>query len=349
MSWADLPEELLEIILKQPTYAVNLYHYRDVCRSWRSVVDKQLCSSPPHLLLYEKQNGVVKRIRLSDVFTGDSSILEIPEFKVRDGRSLVLRSVHPWHRWLVMHGTTPNCYSGRSRSHSRNRKNLAHHICLYNPFSNARIRLPAFTLDQSLDTLNRKFVFSSQPTNPTSIALAVRDGRFLEKLMFLKPGDEEWTTFVNGIEKRIWVMDIICYKGGFCALDWYENIIQFELSPVPRVKKTPTKFNRSSQDPDEYEDDYEFLVESLCGDMLMVHVFCNLLETIKFKVYKLDWERMEWDEIKRLGEEAIFLCCDGSACIRADDSTIYKPNCIYDIFHGDFRVYDLGNETIGVM
>jgi hypothetical protein len=140
----------------------------------------------------------------------------------------------------------------------------------------------------------------------------------------------------------------IRWKGGFCALDCYRNIIQFELSPFPRVKKTPTRFNRSSQDPDEYEDDYEFLVESLCGDLLMVHVFWNLQTTIKYKVYKLDWERMEWDEIKSLGEEAIFLCCDGSACIRADDSTIYKPNCIYDIFNEDFRVYDLGNETIGM-
>ncbi|XP_059442782.1 probable F-box protein At1g44080 [Corylus avellana] len=140
--------------------------------------------------------------------------------------------------------------------------------------------------------------------------------------MFLKPGDEEWTTFVNGLEKRMWVFDIICYKGGFCALDCNQNIIQFELSPVPRVKKkNPTRFNRSSHDPDEYDDDYEFLVESLYGDLLMVHVFWNLLETIKFKVYKLDSEKMEWDEIKSLGEEAIFLCCDGSACIRADDYT----------------------------
>jgi hypothetical protein len=43
VSWSDdLPEGLLQMILRQPTDVVNLYHYRDVCRSWRSVVDKLL-------------------------------------------------------------------------------------------------------------------------------------------------------------------------------------------------------------------------------------------------------------------------------------------------------------------
>ena len=49
---------------------------------------------------------------------------------------------------------------------------------------------------------------------------------------------------------------------------------------------------------------------SVCGDVLMVHRWLcphNLRKRSELKVYKLDWERMEWDEMTSLGDEAIFL------------------------------------------
>jgi hypothetical protein len=47
-------------------------------------------------------------------------------------------------------------------------------------------------------------------------------------------------------------------------------------------------------------------VESLCGDLLLVN---------KFKIYRLDWEEMEWNEMRSLGDEAIFLARNQSVRI----------------------------------
>ena len=61
-------------------------------------------------------------------------------------------------------------------------------------------------------------------------------------------------------------------------------------------------------------------MELLCGDMLLVRLNIGS----KIKIFKMDWERKAWDEIKSLGDEAIFLSCDESVCIQAKDSTIFS-------------------------
>ena len=101
-----------------------------------------------------------------------------------------------------------------------------HHICLYNPLSSDRVRLPAFTLDNFLDTHQKcKFVVSCELKNPSSIGLAIQDGLYLEKLMFWNLGDEEWATFV---EEPMRILDITSYKGGFCVLDGDLQFMQFD-------------------------------------------------------------------------------------------------------------------------
>jgi len=344
MSWSDLPEELLEMILRQPTHVVNLYHYRDVCRSWRSVADKLLASSPPHLFVYEKS---IECVRLFNIFTGESSSCKIPEFKTRDGQPLLPRSVYSWHGWLAMDCMTT----------SDHRKNHDHHIFLCNPFSRARIRLPTLTLDHSVDTHDIKFLLSSKHTSPSSInALAVRRSQFLkETLMFWKPGDEEWTPIVHPFEKPKWVADTISYKGGFCAMDFSGNVTQFELSRFPLAKEIPTR-NTINNSANLFYHASSYLVESMCGDLLMVH---RCFYPQEFKVYRLDSERLEWDEIRSLGDEAIFLAHNESVCMRAGESTVYRQNCIYFtddvlLLHilrqsrraDDFGVYDMANKTI---
>lgn len=102
MELGNLPEELQEMILRKPTDVVSLYHCRDVCRSWRSVVDKQLASSPPHLLLYEKRDDPLECIQLFNIFSGHSSMCKISEFKTSDGQPLFLKSVYSYHGWLAM-------------------------------------------------------------------------------------------------------------------------------------------------------------------------------------------------------------------------------------------------------
>jgi hypothetical protein len=181
---------------------------------------------------------------------------------------------------------------------------------------------------------------SCEPKNPRSIGLAIRDGRYLEKLMFWNPGDEEWTTFV---EEPMRILDITSYKGGFCVLDGDLKFIQFDHEHVRHLKIT---YVLSS-----YYHPTQYLVESLCGDLLLVQLNIGC----KIKIFKIDWERKAWDEIKSLGDEAIFLSCDESVCIQAKDSTIFKPNCIYftdgafsmPVEQKELGVFDVANQTVG--
>ena len=58
------------------------------------------------------------------------------------------------------------------------------------------LRLPTLIFEHS-DSQNLKFILSiSNHINPSSIALAVLEGQrqcLVKKLIFWKPGDEEWT------------------------------------------------------------------------------------------------------------------------------------------------------------
>nr|QEE59959.1 hypothetical protein [Betula platyphylla] len=323
VSWSDLSEELQEMILRQPTDVVNLYRYRNVCRSWRSIVDRQLASSPPHLLLYEKRNDTIECIRLFNIFTGDSSVCKIPEFKTGDGQPLFPRSVHSCHGWVAMDCTTSD------------RDNPVHHIFLYNPLSSARIQLPTFKLNNSSNSMHTKFVLSAKQREPSSIALGIlekMERSFKEKMMFWKAGDEEWTPIVPPFEKRMSFADIISYKGGFCAIGLCGEVTQFELNPVRLDKKIQTCYKIKDNGKMLLYHAVSYLVESLSGDLLIVHrglVHRGLQN--EFMVYKLDWERMEWDEITSLGDEAIFFGRYESVCIRASESTVYRRNCIYFI------------------
>ncbi|XP_059441913.1 putative F-box protein At4g17565 [Corylus avellana] len=337
---SDLPNDLIETILTYPTDVVNLYNYRDVCRSWRSIVDKLLTSSPPHLLLFEMGNN----IRLLNIFTGDSSVCKVPVFKTGDGQPLRFpTSVVSGHGWLAINFTTCNnlyCYT--------------HHFFLYNPFSRSRIRLPTFTFDyhfqNNYDFPNIcqpkiKFVLPSKPTNPPQISVVLATGK---KIIFWKSGDEEWTPVDNPFEKNMPFFDMISYKGGFCAIDYAGNVAQFEFNPLPRATIIPTVAI-------EMQFFAVCVVESLSGDLLMV---CISQQGF-FSVFKLDWETMVWGEITSLGDdEAIFMAGRESVCVRAGESTVYKNNCIYFRSDGefpstlpirsreDFGVYNMANKII---
>lgn len=63
----------------------------------------------------------------------------------------------------------------------------------------------------------------------------------------------------------------------------------------------------------------------------MVRSVLGNLGTLKFQAYKLHWKMMKWEKIKSLGDQAIFLACNDSVCVQADESTVYKMNCIISL------------------
>ena len=84
--------------------------------------------------------------------------------------------------------------------------------------------------------------------------------------MVLKLGDEEWTTFV---EESMHIVDIY-YKlpGGFCVLDDDLKFIQFDFDLGTIVHDLRLNHVSSSYPTPDGAD--QFLVKSLCGDLLLV-------------------------------------------------------------------------------
>ena len=69
-------------------------------------------------------------------------------------------------------------------------------------------------------------------------------------------------------------------------------------------------------------------MESLCGDFLLVQL--NIWDDNRSaKVFKMDWKRKEFNQIKSLGDEAIFLSSDESVCIQTSAESPYSNSVVY--------------------
>ncbi|CAL1372806.1 unnamed protein product [Linum trigynum] len=81
-------------------------------------------------------------------------------------------------------------------------------------------------------------------------------------------------------------------------------------------------------------------------------------KTREFTVYKLNEDTNQWDEVKSIGDYALFLGTNTPACLSTQDHPGYKPNCIYftdDYFEKqkrrrhdghDMGIYNLSDGTI---
>ncbi|XP_065626187.1 putative F-box protein At5g66830 [Quercus suber] len=304
VSWSDLPEDLLELILKQVMDIADLYQCRNTCHLWRSIAKKLLALSPPRLLskrnLYNNKNH--NRIKLLDHFTGNSTFFETPKFKSHDGSYQSSQKMWFFHQSSYIY-------------HRKNQQVLS---CII------------FNLGLGIYAAwERKF---------------------------WRPGDKKRIPILRS---GFCINSIIHYKDEFYGIDPYPHhsyvngeIEQFFvqlafMSSFPGVKRIPTKINRPQYMST--NDASQFLVESLCGNFLLVCKNWIHIDRIwRLEVYKLDWEMSEWEKITSLGDQAIFLEED-SICIQASASTKYKQNCIY--FMGrELRhlvaLYDMGNQTV---
>ena len=342
ISWSDLQEDLLELIFQQFTNIFDLYRCYNVCRSWRPIAKNLLALSPPQLPVLKYQDPDIDRIQMFNPFNDSSSMCRFPKFKTHDGCEYEPKSVSSGHGWLLINYTTSKCIYGESH---------AHYIYLYNPLTRVGFWLPTLLLDHNNRRMEAtRLVLLSKPTSPSCVVLSLSNYSFDEKkFAFWRTGYKVWRLFPHSANV---IGDSICYKGEIYAIKMRikeQSLMKFEISPFHHGKSIPTKMNRSWN----YSDNY--LVESLCGNLWMV---CRVLNpTSSFEVYKLDWEKMEWGEIKSLGDQAIFLACHDSVCIQAGASTMYKQNCIYftkDVYGGnkfvynrnEFGIYELGSQTI---
>ncbi|KAL5703902.1 hypothetical protein ACHQM5_022395 [Ranunculus cassubicifolius] len=167
---------------------------------------------------------------------------------------------------------------------------------------------------------------------------------------------------VQGNEKR-WIvveddvdamyMDVSFYKGEFYAVDSSGAVVVVDCDEL-RTRKVIDGHGYGYQ---------SYLVES-SGDLLKVIRFLSsfgeesddseaedgeprqLNKTIRFEVWKIDFEQGLWLEVKNLGDRALFLGINHSSSVCSSDFPGCKGNCIY--FTDDCRIMHTGDYDKGI-
>ncbi|XP_058105864.1 putative F-box protein At5g55150 [Magnolia sinica] len=358
MSWANLPEDILGLILNHLPY-IDHIHVGAVCVSWHSMVEKKVyCPARqlPWLMLFgnlESESCCFYSLSDNKVRT-----LNLPEFRG-------MRCIGSSDGWLVT-------------------LNESGDISLWNPFSRAKIQLPSlkqfpsllnwsrrsfqfvvpmvrdedivaenawvalppkfqylaervpFPKDASAEykqknvhvSLIRKVVVSTQPGD---FAVMIIHGH-KEELSFCRLGDKSWTTFPRLVQKVH--RDIIFYKGRFYVVSFMGFVIAWDVfSTSPRameihLRKPPTKYERKC-------------LAELAGDLLLVIRYydksrdeCDayakrIQKTTRFEVFKLDHSGSMWTKITSLGDHALFIGGSQAISCSARSFSDCRANSIY--------------------
>lgn len=352
--FSELPEELIDNVMKRLTCIEDFGRSAAVCKSWRSTAatlktQKQPCF-PPSLML---TNDDTDAQNLRTFFC----LSRKREFtvKLRD-----IQGRRCWGSpfgWMVTFG-------------------LDKRFHLFNPFSGVRLNLPRqstfehqYKRKMPPEYLRRccprKFFLSSNPSlcsttesiqNQSCMVIALCDPH--GKLYYAKPGDKAWTAIET---PRNWNEDAIYFDGLVYALDQHGMLIVCDIhADHPKLTRI-----EASPPHDPRRRDTFYLVE-ISGELHLVVRHRELLVdgldrrnshyiTKYFHVHKFDFQAKRWIQVHSLGEYALFVGNNASFVILANDYLDLKGNAIYHTddnrgqFHMDFSdmsIYDLEKKTL---
>ncbi|KAK3014287.1 hypothetical protein RJ639_008010 [Escallonia herrerae] len=272
-NWAELPKELLELIISRINTLSNQIRFSGVCSSWRSV-------------------GVEKRRRVPRQFPGlmiPSTIvngetrrfLRLPGCRVNEQRDL------PVPHKLICIGSTEGWIIVTHESMD---------MSLLNPFSGAQISLPPVATlpssppgDELTFVTFEKAVLSSNPSLNQDVVVLVIYRADRHRLAFCRLGDDSWRPIEAPKNHTFW--DAIWHEGKFyavynpgalvtCDIDNQPKVLEYAPAPeserfyerrylmecggalllVRRERRSPSEryYDDSTTDEEEYrEDDLE--------------------------------------------------------------------------------------------
>ncbi|KAL5570093.1 hypothetical protein UlMin_026668 [Ulmus minor] len=220
-------------------------------------------------------------------------------------------------------------------------------VSLYNPYSTLvgncnNIQLPKLfppgveydfedeSDDEDFDHHIFKATITADPLeNPNDCTIAVIFSDF--ELSFIRLGkDTTWTK----VYRRGLFVEIMPYNNHFYVLDNIGGLISFEddlhnLNEKVIIDDLRTLVHYCSK---------KYLLKSCRGDILQVERYLTWEDnggrqiTEKFNVFKLDFERHRWIEIKDLGIESLFVGDNSSISISTLNFVSCKRNCILDVY-----------------
>ncbi|KAL3499364.1 hypothetical protein ACH5RR_038457 [Cinchona calisaya] len=303
--WSELLQDLLVMIAKRIQLVEDFTAFRGVCTSWRAAASKQNFEKSwptlPMLMLAEKKDSDDREFY--SLSRGKIwRTLSLPEAK---GKKCI-----ETRGWLL---TIPS--SGDMK--------------LLHPFSRVQIELPhvPFPFYDGYSFI-RRAVLSANPSETSNFVLMVVHSRG-KNLGFWRPGDKSWTGIVS---RQGAFSDVNYHNGKFYAISyggqiWSWDVTAPDLTVAQRLFCIDFRLIGGRE---------SYVVES-SGELLIVSrdgagiaSYGETYGATNFRVIQLDLIRSRWNELRSLGERAIFVGFNGAFSVDSTNfSGIIRPNCIY--------------------
>ncbi|KAF3327160.1 F-box/kelch-repeat protein [Carex littledalei] len=268
--WSHLPPELLDQIYALLSH-FDRHSFRQICSTWRGVARQSI---PPFPLVFEPP-----RLLHSEPDNGFSF------FDIFNCKSLSC-SIPPPHNRAHCFGYLAGWFFLVSDQNP-------YRACLFNPVLLAEIPLP------DLNSRIRKAILSAAPAPgfPNCIVAVAVIGSS-GYIAVCEPAGKRWQVLDLGQGQPILVIDIIFWRNQLCAIvNRYAVLIcnfDMESRETSILTVRLPKLYRHTVDA--------FLVESTGGDLLTV-----IVDAHKFKVFKLVQQDCTWEQMERIGNQALFL------------------------------------------
>ncbi|KAM5581884.1 hypothetical protein ABKV19_010894 [Rosa sericea] len=338
--WAELPEHLLDSILKRLELLSDYFQFSLVCWSWYWVAKDSesqrakmmlSCYRPPLLLISRSTNQGINTWNVYNVMS--NRVLDL-ELKVPNKRFC---------------GSSKGWLIAMEKDFS---------LTLINPFfrvkgrrkkENSIIHLPPMTPPSK--GLNRwvrdceyyayRATISADPILDASDCTVVVIYEELGELAFLRLGkDTRWTYVDKSFSLN---HDVIYAQDKFYSVDGKNgDLLAFDVpthvnSTTAKKKKVFSNVERVApgvklqQQMQNYIKKY--IVESNGKELLMVQRYIDLVNderiTTKIEVFELDFHKCVWKEINTLGDLALSIGDNHSVAVLASHFPGCHPNCIY--------------------
>ncbi|XP_062183764.1 F-box protein SKIP23-like [Phragmites australis] len=299
--WADLPDNLLDMVARRTVGIKDYVRLRAVCKSWRSFLSPR--SSPPWLMLPYDPRGESCTRGFLDVSDGTVHELDLPETRGK-------RCCGSSQGWLVLE-RWPD-------------------VWLLNPATRERVQLPPLTsrgeawpcsrfmgkgarerwedrayrgLRRPLPQLEvRKAALSSDPSVDGActvvVLLAAKD-----EVVFCKLTDASWTTLACA-PGAFSAVDVTYQNGRFNLVSHYGRVAVFDL--VSPLREVPT--HRDTVHALAHTWDGRCLVQRHGGELLMAAWSGSGRELAVVRLGSDGW----WTEAGDVGEDVVLLACTES-------------------------------------
>ncbi|KAL5073824.1 hypothetical protein RYX36_012808 [Vicia faba] len=321
VEWAELPQEIIELISKRLTIYSDYLRFRCVCRTWNSCVPKTPLHLPPQLPWL-----ILSHNSFFDPSTHKIHHLNLP--LSASPRTSICGSSFGW--LVILHQISE--------------------VRLLNPITHVILFLPSlYTFPKFVreglgyNLFLNKVVLSSSPSLSDDFAAFVILN--CRQLAFCRKGYDSWVLFnVNG--NHLWV-DVVSKNGLFYVVSTKGMIAVCDVEgPRVSIIEMTSSVNLSKE---------TFCVMFSGEDMLLVSqpLLQGVSHRERFRILKMDWNMLNWKEIHTLGENMLFVGSRSSVSFSTVDFGGCPPNRIYftnNVFRKDnLGIISLSDESVELL